>query len=408
MKAAVWTGINQIEIQEVPVPEPGPGEVLVKVRSAGVCRTDLEVVAGKFNYGRPPHILGHEIAGEVAALGKGAARRRVGERVVVETSIGCGECPECRRGDRHLCGRMEEIGSAPHQGGYAQYVKAPEGNLVLIPENVSFDEAGIVESVVCPVGGLMRFGVRFGETVLVYGVGPAGAAFIQGAKAMGAGKVIAVARNRERLERAGKMGADLLICSETENVLQALGWDKYLMIDVGMKWTDVKGAIKAAKAMEEYGVHWIEEPFSPDSLDAYARLAASTSIHIAGGEEVGTIHEYLQLLDKNCVDIVRPDLSRCGGLTVGRKLADICERRHVTVVPHAFKTHLLMAATLQFTASLPNAWYLEFCEQDTVLRRELTSTLFEVDSDGFVSIPQTPGFGIELDWDALERYRVDG
>ena len=220
MKAAVWTGINQIEIQEVPVPEPGPGEVLVKVRSAGVCRTDLEVVAGKFNYGRPPHILGHEIAGEVAALGKGAARRRVGERVVVETSIGCGECPECRRGDRHLCGRMEEIGSAPHQGGYAQYVKAPEGNLVLIPENVSFDEAGIVESVVCPVGGLMRFGVRFGETVLVYGVGPAGAAFIQGAKAMGAGKVIAVARNQERLERAGKMGADLLICSQTENVLQ--------------------------------------------------------------------------------------------------------------------------------------------------------------------------------------------
>ena len=69
---------------------------------------------------------------------------------------------------------------------------------------------------------------------------------------------------------------------------------------------------------------------------------------------------------------------------------------------------LLMAATLQFTASLPNAWYLEFCEQDTVLRRELTSTLFEVDGDGFVSIPQTPGFGIELDWDALERYRVDG
>ena len=189
---------------------------------------------------------------------------------------------------------------------------------------------------------------------------------------------------------------------------EALGWDKYLMIDVGMKWTDVKGAIKAAKAMEEYGVHWIEEPFSPDSLDAYARLAASTSIHIAGGEEVGTIHEYLQLLDKNCVDIVQPDLSRCGGLTVGRKLADICGRRHVTVVPHAFKTHLLMAATLQFTASLPNAWYLEFCEQDTVLRRELTSTLFEVDGDGFVSIPQTPGFGIELDWDALERYRVDG
>lgn len=231
MKAAVWTGINQIEIQEVPTPEPGPGEVLVKVHSAGVCRTDLDVVSGRFKYGRPPHILGHEIAGEVAAVGAGVTHRKPGERVVIETSIGCGECPECKQGDRHLCSRMEEIGTAPHQGGYAQYVKAPEENLVLIPDNVSFDEAGIVESVVCPIGGLMRLGVRFGETVLVYGVGPAGIAFIQGAKAMGAGKIIAVARNQERLERAGRMGADLLICSRTEDILQKV-----------LEYTDGRGA----------------------------------------------------------------------------------------------------------------------------------------------------------------------
>ena len=159
MKAAVWTGENKIEFKEVPVPQPGAGEVLVKVRSAGVCRTDLEVISGKFKYGRPPHILGHEIAGEVAAVGEGVKRRKIGERVVRETSVGCGACPECRRGDRHLCKNMEEIGTAPHQGGYAQYVKAPEDNLVIIPDNVGFDEAGIVESVVCPVGGLMRIGV---------------------------------------------------------------------------------------------------------------------------------------------------------------------------------------------------------------------------------------------------------
>ncbi len=218
MKAAVWTDYNKIEIQEVPVPEIGPGEALVKVHSAGVCATDLEVVAGRFQYGRPPHILGHEIAGEIVELGGAAASRRIGERVVIETSIGCGVCRECRSGNRHLCGKMEEIGTAPHQGGYAQYVKAPAENLIPIPDNVSYDEAGIVESVVCPVGGLMSHGVRFGETVLVYGVGPAGIAFIQGAKAMGAGKVIAVARNRQRLERAGKFGADLLINSREEDV----------------------------------------------------------------------------------------------------------------------------------------------------------------------------------------------
>lgn len=231
MKAAVWTDYHKIEIQEVPVPEIGPVEVLIKVHSAGVCATDLEVVTGRFRYGKPPHILGHEIAGEIVAVGSGVKTRKVGERVVIETSIGCGVCRECRSGNRHLCSQMEEIGTAPHQGGYAQYVKAPEENLVLIPDNVSYDEAGIVESVVCPVGGLMRLGVHFGETVLVYGVGPAGIAFIQGAKAMGAGKVIAVARNRTRLERAGKFGADLLIDSKEENVREKV-----------MEYTGGKGA----------------------------------------------------------------------------------------------------------------------------------------------------------------------
>ncbi len=218
MKAAVWTDYNKIEIQELPTPAPGPGQALVKVQAVGVCATDLEVVTGRFRYGRPPHILGHEIAGQVAAVGSGVRLRKPGDRVVVETSLGCGLCPECRKGNRHLCSRMEEIGTAPHPGGYAQYLTVPEENLVPLPDNVSYDEAGILESVVCPVGGLMRLGVHFGETVLVYGVGPAGIAFIQGAKAMGAGKVIAVARNRQRLERAAFFGADLLIHSQTEDV----------------------------------------------------------------------------------------------------------------------------------------------------------------------------------------------
>ena len=187
---------------------------------------------------------------------------------------------------------------------------------------------------------------------------------------------------------------------------KALGDDKYLMIDIGMKWTDVKGAIKAAKAMEEYDVHWIEEPFSPDNLDAYAQLIKNTTVHISGVEEVGTMHQFQQLLYQRCVDIMQPDLSRCGGISVARKLTDACDLRQITIIPHAFKTHILMAATLQYIASLPNAWYLEFCEQDTILRKELTKTMFEVDSEGFVEIPQAPGFGIELNMEAVERFRV--
>ena len=188
---------------------------------------------------------------------------------------------------------------------------------------------------------------------------------------------------------------------------EALGDDKYLMIDIGMRWKDVKGAIRTAKAMEEYNVHWIEEPFSPDQLSAHARLASETNIHISGGEEVGTMYEYTELIDRGCVDIVQPDLSRCGGFSVARKLSDYCSMKDITVIPHAFKTHILMAASLQYIASLPEAWYLEFCEQDTILRRELTDTMFQVSEEGFVEIPQTPGLGISLNEEALECYRVD-
>ncbi|MBQ3099590.1 MAG: mandelate racemase/muconate lactonizing enzyme family protein [Clostridia bacterium] len=188
---------------------------------------------------------------------------------------------------------------------------------------------------------------------------------------------------------------------------KALGPDKKLMIDIGMRWTDVKGAMRTVKAFEEEDVYWVEEPFHPDNLDGYARLNASTDVRISGGEEVGTLHEFRELLSRGCVDIVQPDLSRCGGLTIARKLIDLAEQYNVTVIPHAFKTNILMSATLQYIATLPNAWYLEFCEQGTVLRQTLTSPIFHIDSEGYVAIPQGPGFGITVNDDIVEKYRVD-
>lgn len=188
---------------------------------------------------------------------------------------------------------------------------------------------------------------------------------------------------------------------------KALGPDKKLMIDIGMRWTDVKGAMRAVKTFEEQDVYWVEEPFHPDNLEGYARLNRSTDVRISGGEEVGTIHEYRELLSRGCVDIVQPDLSRCGGLTVARKLIDLSEEYNATIIPHAFKTNILMAATLQYISALPNAWYLEFCEQDTILRQTLTTPLFSIDNEGYVAIPKTKGLGININMDIVEKYRVN-
>ena len=192
-----------------------------------------------------------------------------------------------------------------------------------------------------------------------------------------------------------------------KNARKCLGDDKYLMIDIGMRWADVKGAINTARAIEQYDIHFLEEPFTPDNLEGYADLTKESRINISGGEEVGTMYEYRDLIDRKCINIVQPDLSRCGGLSVARKLTDYAALHNVRIIPHAFKTHVLMAATLQYIASLPNAWYLEFCEQDTVLRKTITTTQFTVDADGFVKIPNLPGLGIELDMDAVAHYRVD-
>ena len=219
MKAAVWTDYNQMEVREVPVPEIFDEEVLIRVMAAGVCITDLHVCSGQFAYGRPPHILGHEISGRIEAVGARVRHWKAGDRVVVETSIGCGRCRFCRSGQRHLCPDMTEIGFTPHNGGYAQFVKAPAANLFAIPPSVSYEEAGILESVVCPIGALMRLGVGFEETAVVYGVGPAGLAFIQGLKLLGASKVVAVARDDFRLARAKRFGADVTVNARTEDVL---------------------------------------------------------------------------------------------------------------------------------------------------------------------------------------------
>lgn len=205
----------------------------------------------------------------------------------------------------------------------------------------------------------------------------------------------------------GALGRDfetdlrLAACARRE-----LGSKPYLMLDIGMLWTDVKGAVRVCKKLEELEVFWVEEPFSPDLLSGYSTLRQATDIRIAGGEEVGTVYEYKELLDRGCVDVVQPDLSRCGGFTVARRLTDMCDLTGTLIVPHTFKTGVLMAATLQYIASLPQAKFLEFCEQDTQLRRELTEPLFVIGPDGLVDIPQRPGLGIELNWRAVERYRV--
>ncbi|MBR5809562.1 MAG: alcohol dehydrogenase catalytic domain-containing protein [Clostridia bacterium] len=219
MKAAVWDAINHISICERPKPVADEGHVVVKVRAVGVCATDIHMISGNISLAKPPHVLGHEIAGEIEDIGQGVKGWKKGDRVVIDTIISCGQCPACKKGRKELCTDRMEIGYTPYDGGYAEFVRVPAQCLVRLPEEIPFKDAAILESVACPFGAVLRIGVKPGSSVLVQGAGPAGIAFIQAAKLSGAGKIIVSARGEKRLEYAKFFGADAVIDAKNENVL---------------------------------------------------------------------------------------------------------------------------------------------------------------------------------------------
>ena len=155
MKAWIWKGVNDLELDgHYPDPQAKPGWVVLKVLSAGVCSTDVAIVTGQLDAGRPPAVLGHEICGEVVDVGDGVTAIRKGERVVVETFMACGWCLKCRSGNKHLCREAGEIGFPPHNGGYAEYVAVPQGCMRRVPDVMTDDEGAILEAAICPFGRL--------------------------------------------------------------------------------------------------------------------------------------------------------------------------------------------------------------------------------------------------------------
>lgn len=245
MKAMVWRNYNKLVWSEVPDPQCTSGSVKIKVMSAGVCATDVHVITGSFDNGKPPHILGHEICGEIAEVGDLVKDMAVGDRVVVETAVGCGQCFYCRTGNKHLCAHGGEIGFPPYPGGYAQYVVVPENCIRKIPEAVSNDAGGILEAVACPAGVIYRIGLKPDSTVLIQGAGIAGLSFVQTVKAFGAGKVIVAARNEARLGFAKQFGADVVINTKREQL------EKRIMEETGGMGADI--SIEAAGAPATIG-----------------------------------------------------------------------------------------------------------------------------------------------------------
>ncbi|MEI6048727.1 MAG: mandelate racemase/muconate lactonizing enzyme family protein [Bacteroidota bacterium] len=177
-----------------------------------------------------------------------------------------------------------------------------------------------------------------------------------------------------------------------------------IMIDIGKRYK-LKQAMYVAKAMEQLNIYWLEEPLPAEDFIGYRRLTESTTTRIATGEEESGRLAFSRLINEAHIDVIQPDISRCGGLTEARKIATMAADSNITMVPHAFKTGILVAASIHLIAALPDVPFLEFSVTESAIRRELLVKPF-VQKDGFVAVPKAPGLGIDLNPDIIKKYGV--
>jgi len=196
-----------LEATRCPIPRPGCGEVLVHVRASGLCSTDLHLLSGRQPLGELPRIVGHELAGEVIALGDGVTHWRPGDRVTASIDVTCGHCRHCRTGETQRCLAMQRIGFE-RDGGHADYVAVPAANLVALPAEISYEAAAILpDAVACMYHSLMHQGrLGLGQNVLILGVGGLGIHGVQIVRSAGA-QVLATSRRSKRLALAEQYGA---------------------------------------------------------------------------------------------------------------------------------------------------------------------------------------------------------
>jgi propanol-preferring alcohol dehydrogenase len=222
MRAVRYIGPRQnFELREVAIPQPGPGQVRVKIAACGVCRTELHLRDGLLDLGRRDFTVGHEIAGVIDALGEGVSAHRLGQRVVVYYYQGCGDCEYCRAGEEQLCPQPLAQPGFSSDGGYAEYLVVRAQNCVPVPDSLELTQVapmGCAGSTAVHAGKMA--GIEPGEWVVIHGFGGVGLALMQYAAAAGA-RTVAIGLGAAKMELATRLGATAVIDASAEPDVEA-------------------------------------------------------------------------------------------------------------------------------------------------------------------------------------------
>ena len=232
MKAAFLVGPEKMEVREVPIPEPGPGWVRVKVKACGICGSDMHYFKGNFPELDPEKIkernminrvLGHEFAGTIDKLGEDVEGLAVGERVAAIPPYPCGKCQYCRIGMYEDCNSLSIIGYE-YPGGFAEYVLIPKDNVYILPDNISFEEASTLDVLAVGIHAVHRGKVTMADTVCVLGAGAIGIALIAAAKKAGARDIFVTAKHPLQVELVKSMGIkdEYIIDPQSKNAVREI------------------------------------------------------------------------------------------------------------------------------------------------------------------------------------------
>lgn len=261
---------RSVHLEEIPVPHPGPGNVLIEVAYCGICHSDLSLINGTFPAQRPQVTQGHEASGTIVELGAGVTGWKVGDRVIPSAGRPCLRCRKCRRGDFANCLHLNLMAFA-YDGAWARYHEASATGLTMIPDNVPMDQAALLaDAVSTPYAAVVHTAqVHMGNAVAVWGVGGVGTHLVQLAKVAGGVPVIAIDLDDEVLARAKRVGADHVLRSDDPELMSKIeDLTHGRMIDVAFDAVGIKPTLRAAVESLDVNGRAVSLGLSGQDIDA--------------------------------------------------------------------------------------------------------------------------------------------
>ena len=337
MNALLLTDYMHLEMTRMPEPEAGPEDVLVRVRACGICGSDVHGLDGSTGRRIPPIVMGHEAAGEVAALGDRAAGLRVGQRVTFDSTIYCGRCFFCVRGEVNLCDNREVLGVSPgpyrRHGAFADYVVVPRRIVFPLPDSLTFERAAMIEAVSVALHAVKITPVRPGDMAVVVGAGMIGLLAVQALRNAGCGCVAAVDVDAARLELARQLGASHAWDPRTTDIAAAAGeLTEGRGADVAVECVGANEPVRTAIAcVRKGGAVTLVGNVTP-SVDLPLQAVVTRQLRLQGScASAGEYPEVIELLSAGAIQ-VDPLISAVAPLAEGPGWFDRLYRREANLM----------------------------------------------------------------------------